>query len=212
MNRTVNIFHRQEVFHEFVFRIDEVRLRHARFDGTMSAEITRLVLNRGDSVAMLLHDAELQVVLLCEQFRLPAYDKGPGWLLEVPAGMVDGDEDPVEAARRESIEETGYAPREFKRIGCVYLSPGGSSERIHLYYAEVSLGDKIAAGGGLVSEGEDIRLVLMPVAEAIAEARKGEIDDAKTLIMHDTDTKRDCLRAGARSTFCLGVSSMMVAG
>ena len=182
MDRTVNIIHREEVFRKFVFRIDQVRLRHRRFDGTMSDEITRLVLNRGDSVAMLLHDASRQQILLCEQFRLPAYEKGPGWLLELPAGMIDGDEDPREAARRESVEEVGYSPRTLERIGCVYLSPGGSSERIHLFYAEVSLEDQIAKGGGLVSEGEDIRLVLMPAAEAIRRARVGEIDDAKTMI------------------------------
>jgi len=47
MDRTVNIIHRQEIFKRFVFRIDELKLQHERFDGTMSAEITRLVLNRG---------------------------------------------------------------------------------------------------------------------------------------------------------------------
>ena len=188
----VNILQRQEVFHRFVFRIDEVRLRHERFDGSMSAEITRLIFNRGDSVAMLLHDAERDQILLCEQFRLPACDKGPGWLLEVPAGMIDGDEDPAESARRESLEETGYSPRTLERIGCVYLSPGGSSERIHLFYAEVSLADKIADGGGLVAEGEDIRLVLMPASEAIAKARRGEINDAKTLIALQWLAIREC--------------------
>lgn len=158
-------------------------MRHHRFDGGIN-EVTRLVLNRGDSVAMLLHDATNGTILLCEQFWLPAYDNGPGWLLEVPAGMVDGEEDPAEAARREAVEATGYWPRTLEKIGCVFLSPGGSSERIHLFYAEVSLADKIAQGGGLVSEGEDIRLVLMPVAEAIELASNGKIEDAKTLIAH----------------------------
>ena len=46
----------------------------------------------------------------------------------------------------------------------------------------MSLEDQIAKGEGLVSEGEDIRLVLMPAAEAIRRARVGEIDDAKTMI------------------------------
>ncbi len=181
MDRSVTILSRHEVFHRFVFRIDEVKLRHQRFDGGVN-EITRLVLNRGDSVAMLLHDTANGVVLLCEQFRVPAYEKGPGWLLEVPAGMVDGEEDPAESARREAVEETGYSPRSLEKIGCVYLSPGGSSERIHLFYAEVSLADKIAAGGGLISEGEDIRLVLLPVSEALKLASNGKIADAKTLI------------------------------
>jgi nudix-type nucleoside diphosphatase (YffH/AdpP family) len=182
MKRTVRVVSRQEIFHRFVFRIDEVKLQHERYDGSMSAEITRLILNRGDSVAMLLHDPENHQLLMCEQFRAPTLDKGPGWLIEVPAGVVETGEDPEECARREAIEETGYSPKTLQRIGCVYLSPGGSSERIHLYYAEVALSDKIAAGGGLLEEGEDIRLILMPVAEALAKAAKGEIEDAKTLI------------------------------
>jgi ADP-ribose pyrophosphatase len=182
MNRIVNVIQRQEVFHRFVFRIDELKLQHERYDGSMSAEISRLILNRGDSVAMLLHDSESRQLLFCEQFRAPTLDKGPGWLLEVPAGMLEAGEDPEECARREAIEETGFSPRTLRKIACVYLSPGGSSERIHLFYAEVSLSDKIGAGGGLVEEGEDIRLIRMPTAEAIARAAKGEIEDAKTLI------------------------------
>jgi ADP-ribose pyrophosphatase len=182
MDRTVNIIERHEIFRRFVFRIDEIKLRHERYDGSMSAEITRLVLNRGDSVAMLLHDGANQTILMCEQFRAPTLAKGPGWLMELPAGMIDGDEDPAESARREAVEETGYSPRSLVKIGCVYLSPGGSSERIHIFYAEVSLADKIAAGGGLLEEGEDIRLILMPAAEAIAKAKNGEIEDAKTLL------------------------------
>jgi len=182
MNRTVNILHREQVFKRFVFRIDELKLQHERFDGTMSAEITRLVLNRGDSVAMLLHDPAKNDLLLCEQFRAPTLDKDTGWLLELPAGVVEDGEDPEECARREAVEETGFSPRKLERIACVYLSPGGSSERIFVYYAEVALSDQIGAGGGLVEEGEDIGLIRMPVEEAIAKARAGEIQDAKTLI------------------------------
>jgi ADP-ribose pyrophosphatase len=68
------------------------------------------------------------------------------------------------------------------RIGCVYLSPGGSSERIYLFYATVSLGDQVGPGGGVLAEGEDIRLISMTATQAIAKARAGEIQDAKTLI------------------------------
>ena len=182
MNHTVNVLHRQQIFKRFVFQIDELKLQHERYDGSMSAEITRLVLNRGDSVAMLLHDPETDEVLLCEQFRAPTIDKGPGWLMELPAGVVEAGEDPEECARREAIEEVGYSPKVLRKIACVYLSPGGSSERICVYYAEVSLSDQIGAGGGLIEEGEDIRLLRMPVADVIAKAEAGEIDDAKTLI------------------------------
>ena len=80
MNHTVKIIQREQVFKRFVFRIDELKLQHERYDGTMSAEITRLVLNRGDSVAMVLHDPKRNEILMCEQFRAPTIDKDQdGW-------------------------------------------------------------------------------------------------------------------------------------
>jgi nudix-type nucleoside diphosphatase (YffH/AdpP family) len=182
VKKIINIIQRRQIFHRFVFRIDELKLQHERYDGTMSPEITRLVLDRGDSVAMLLHDPEKDSILLCEQFRAPTLDKDSGWLVELPAGMLESGEDPAECARRETVEETGYAPRSLRRIACVYLSPGGSSERIHLFYAKVSLADEIGPSGGLTEEGEDIRLIQLPVREALAKAAAGEIQDAKTLI------------------------------
>jgi hypothetical protein len=56
----------------------------------MSELLTRLVLNRGDSVAILLHDPVHGLVLLCEQFRVPTCERGPGWLLKLPAGWRRG--------------------------------------------------------------------------------------------------------------------------
>jgi ADP-ribose pyrophosphatase len=182
MEKTVKIFHRAPVFKRAIFQIDEVVLQHQRFDGSMSGEITRLILNRGDSVAILLLDRSDSTVLLCEQFRAPTLAAGSGWLLELPAGMVDVEENWEACARREVLEELGYSAGTLRRIASVFLSPGGSSERIHVYFAEVSAADAIAQGGGLQEEGEDIRLVRMPLAEALEKAHGGEIDDAKTLI------------------------------
>jgi nudix-type nucleoside diphosphatase (YffH/AdpP family) len=181
MTGIVRIIERREVFKRF-FRIEEVTLQHELYNGSMSKEITRLILDRGDSVAMLLCDRETQLVLLCEQFRAPTYDKGPGWLIELPAGTLEKGEDEEECARRESIEETGYSVKSLRKIACVYLSPGGSSERIHIFYGEVSMADRTGAGGGVIDEGEDIRLISMPIADAIAQAKSGQIQDAKTLI------------------------------
>lgn len=182
MNRTVRIIERREIFHRYVFQIDEVRLQFERFDGSMSEPITRLVLNRGDSVAILLHDPKNQTILLCEQFRAPTYERGTGWLLELPAGILEPGESEEDCARRETVEETGYSLRSLDRIACVYLSPGGSSERIHIFHSEVATTDRIDKGGGVISESEDIRLVSLPQEEAIARARDGQIIDAKTLI------------------------------
>jgi nudix-type nucleoside diphosphatase (YffH/AdpP family) len=182
MDRRVEILHRTKVFHRFVFRIDEVELRHERFDGTMGPPITRLVLERGDSVAVLPHDPVNRVVLLCEQFRLPTVAHGSGWLLEIPAGILETGEDADTCARREMLEETGYSVTALTPIATVYLSPGGSSERIHIFHGEIALRADAADTGGIEGEGEDIRIVRLPVDEAIAKVRAGEMLDAKTVV------------------------------
>lgn len=182
MNRQIAILQRKEVFRRFVFRIDEVQLQHERFDGSMGPPITRLVLERGDSVAVLPHDPVNRVVLLCEQFRLPTVAHGPGWLLEIPAGILEAGEDVEACARREMIEETGYSVGALDPVATVYLSPGGSSERIHIFRGRIALRADAAETGGIESEGEDIRIICMPVDEAIAKVRAGELLDAKTVI------------------------------
>jgi ADP-ribose pyrophosphatase len=159
-----------------------VRLQHELFDGSMGPPITRLVLERGDSVAVLPHDPVHRVVLLCEQFRLPTVAHGPGWLLEIPAGILETGEDVEACARREMIEETGYSVDALDPIATVYLSPGGSSERIHIFRGSIALRVDAVGTAGIKSEGEDIRIIRMPVHEAIAKMRAGELLDAKTVI------------------------------
>jgi ADP-ribose pyrophosphatase len=97
--------------------------------------------------------------------------------------MVDHGEAPEETARRETEEETGLKITAFEHIATFYLSPGGSSERIFLYYSEVS-GEqaKYKSTGGLLREGEDIKVVEVSVAEATAKIQSGEIMDAKTIV------------------------------
>jgi len=182
MKRNVQIIDRREIFQKFVFRIEEVRLRHERFDGSLSDEIVRLNLDRGDSVAGLVHDTERDTVVLCEQFRYPTVEKGPGWILELPAGILEQGEEPIESIRREILEEVGYQADRCEHIATVYLSPGGSSERIHVYYVPLTPDARTSEGGGVASEGEDIRIVQMQVTGAMEKMRRGEIVDAKTLI------------------------------
>lgn len=183
MDRRVHIIDRREIFNRFIFRIDELQLQHERFDGSMSPRLTRLVLNRGDSVAVLLHDPALRKVVLCEQFRPPTLKYGPGWLLELPAGMLEPGERVEDCARREVEEETGYSsPTTLGQICTVYPSPGGSSERIHICHAEIAIRDDVPAFAGNAGEGEDVRLVTLHTDDVIAMARQRQILDAKTFI------------------------------
>jgi ADP-ribose pyrophosphatase len=175
--RQVQIVHRERLVDDF-FRLDAVDYRFERFDGTLSDPVRRLVLERGDSVAALLLDGDR--VLLAEQFRIATQAHGPGWLTELVAGMVREGETPEVALRREALEEAGCELGDLKPLGCVYLSPGGSSERVHLFVAPVRR--RCGAGGGVAAEGEDIRLVALTRGELQALLRSGGIVDAKTLI------------------------------
>ena len=165
-----------------VFAIDEAWVSFEKLDGTMSASQRRLVFERGDSVAALLHDREADRFVLVRQFRYPTHAKGPGWILETVAGVVDEGETPEETVRREVEEESGYQVHALEHVSTFYTSPGGSSERIHLYYAAVGATDRVGDGGGVASEGEDIEIVDVAAHELPRMIERGELADAKTLI------------------------------
>jgi nudix-type nucleoside diphosphatase (YffH/AdpP family) len=182
--RRVQIISKRVDYQKFFFQIEEVRLRFERYDGSMSPELVRLNFERGDSAAVLIHDPKTDTVVFTEQFRYPTYTKGPGWLLEVPAGTIDAEEsdNPKVTLKRELLEEIGYDVSKFTKISSFYVSPGGTSERIHLYYAVATPKHKVARGGGLAKEGEDIRIVTMKLDDAYRKIETGEIVDAKTII------------------------------
>jgi nudix-type nucleoside diphosphatase (YffH/AdpP family) len=131
--------------------------------------------------AVVLH-RESQQLLFTEQFRFPTLAKASGWILEVMAGMIDAGEAPDATLRRELEEELGYRVAHLEPISSFFVSPGGSSERIWLYYAEVSDATRVSAGGGLALEDEEIRVVAMSFDEARTALRDGRLPDAKTII------------------------------
>ena len=179
--KRVEVLNQRVVFDD-VFKIREATVRHELFNGQMSGPLRRLVFERGDSAAALLLNRDTQKVVLINQFRYPTYEKGPGWIYEVVAGVVDQDEQPEETIRREVREEIGYKVGELQPIATFYVSPGGSSERIVLYFAEVGNADRVSAGGGRAAEHEDIEQVELTLPELWTALQHGDIVDAKTLI------------------------------
>jgi nudix-type nucleoside diphosphatase (YffH/AdpP family) len=179
--KKVEIERKQRVFDDF-FKVEEAFVRYEKFDGQMSDHVRRLNFERGDAAAVLIFNRDTQKIILVQQFRYPTYEKGDGWMIEIVAGILGKDEKPEEAVRREVLEETGYQVSELTHIFTFYLSPGGSSERIFLYYAEVMNSDKIASGGGVESEHEDIRILEYSLPEIWQAWHAGEIKDAKTII------------------------------
>ena len=167
--RRVEIRSQRRLFDDF-FKIDEVIVSHQQYDGKMSADQRRLVFERGDAVAVLLFNIDTRSVVLVEQFKVPALigrrrdDSGiqDGWITEVMAGMIGPAETAEEAAIRETLEETGYQIKAPELI-CKFLSsPGGTSERIFLYFAQVSEAAKPGKGGGLGDSGLVILRARLP--------------------------------------------------
>lgn len=182
MPKKVVILNKKEVFNRAIFRVEETRFRHELYSGELSKELVRLTFERGDSSAVLIHDRLADTVVFTEQFRLATQEKGPGWLLELPAGSIEAGEEPIDTMRRELIEETGYHLETLEPISTFYLSPGGTSERIQLFYATATPERRISQGGGRSEEGEDIKIITMPLEDALAQIKSGEIADAKTIL------------------------------
>lgn len=184
MVQQVKILKKDEVFKKYIFRIDEVLLQFERYNGELSEPVTRLNLQRGDSVAALVHDVSAKSFILTEQFRYSAYhkDETQGWLTELPAGMIDEGETPEAAIRRELLEEIGYQVQHLQPVSHFFPSPGACDERIFIFYAQVKPVHAVTEGGGVDDEGEDIRRVHLPVKSALDQLKSATFTDAKTII------------------------------
>ncbi|MCM8612000.1 NUDIX hydrolase [Accumulibacter sp.] len=177
----VEVRGRRRLLDDF-FKVDEAEVSFELADGSMTPPARRLVFERGDSVAAVVYHRDSDSLLFAEQFRYPTVGKGSGWVLEVVAGMIDSGESPETALRREIEEELGFAVTRCEPIATFFVSPGGSSERIWLYYAEVGEGGRVGSGGGLAAEQEEIRIVSLSTAAAMDALREGTLVDAKTII------------------------------
>ncbi|UOQ77452.1 NUDIX hydrolase [Hymenobacter sp. 5516J-16] len=126
----------------------------------------------GTAVAALVYDTQTHQYILTRQYRIgPEKD-----IVEVAAGMVDGQEEPAAAIRREIHEELGYEVDYLEQIARLLPSPGTSAEVITVFYAEVS--QQTGQGGGLAAENEQIE----PVFFRPEELWQTSFEDAKTLV------------------------------
>lgn len=166
----------REPLHKGFLSVDKVTLE---VEGE-TKPLEREVIERGDAVGVLIYHGERNEFLLVRQLRPPMIRHGEPWLLEVAAGMIDPGESPERSAEREVEEEVGYRPKSLIPLGAMVGSPGGLSEKVWLYFAEISEADKIGAGGGL--EDENIEMVWLAPAEAYRRLDAYEFDDAKTQI------------------------------
>jgi len=145
---------------------------------------TRESYDRGNGATILLYNKAQQTVILTRQFRLPTFINGnsDGMMIEACAGLLDQD-NPEDCIRRETEEETGYKITDVKKVFEAYMSPGSVTEILYFFVAEYTKDMKVNDGGGVAGEEENIEVLETPIDEAIAMIAKGEIKDAKTIML-----------------------------
>ena len=135
-------------------------------------------------------------VVLLRQYRYPVGE----WLWEVPAGAVDGDEELEAAARRELAEEIGGTAAEMRYVGHFFAAGSISNLR-----NDVFLATGVRLGQSVREPTELIEVKVVPLAEALAMARRGEIKDGESALA--LLWCEPLLRAGATHRARLGRSS-----
>jgi nudix-type nucleoside diphosphatase (YffH/AdpP family) len=103
-------------------------------------------------------------------------------LIEACAGLLDQD-DAATCIRRETEEETGYRITEVRKVLEAYMSPGSVTERIYFFVGEYQPKDKVSAGGGEATEGEDIETLEITLDQAMQMVETGQICDGKTILL-----------------------------
>lgn len=167
------------------FSLNCYQVQHTLFAGGWSAVLTRELFQRGNCVAVLLYDPVADKVVIIEQFRMgPMGQKDVrerAWLLEIVAGAIEEGETAEEVAFRESEEEAGCVVQEMRLINEFYTSPGGTSERISLFYGRINAAE-VEGIHGLDEEHEDILVATVSFAEAYKMIEDGRIESAIPII------------------------------
>lgn len=183
MNKSdVEILEKKLCYQGF-FRMERYSLRHRLFDGTWGKPIVRELMERGHAAAVLPYDPVSDRVVMIEQFRIGAISAPVGpWLLEIVAGIIELDEPAEQVVKREAVEEAGCTIHELIPLFDYLVSPGGTSERIALYCGRVEASHIADGFYGIEDEGEDIKVHVMPFAEALSLLNNGKIAVASAII------------------------------
>ena len=144
--------------------VDRVKLANGR-------ETTREIVEHPGAAAIIpiLDNGNLLVV---KQYRAATHRQ----LMEIPAGTLEPGESPLSCAKRELVEETGYAARRIRKLFSCYLAPGYSTEKIHFFLATRLIPTK-----GKQEEDESIATQAIDLRQALRAIERGKIQDAKTI-------------------------------
>jgi ADP-ribose pyrophosphatase len=158
----------KEVYNCKLFRVTEDKA----VDQKSGFEIKRSVVRHAGSAVMMAMDDKKRI-LLVRQYRLPAED----YMWELPAGKVDDGEKPMQAAKRELTEETGYKARKWTKLVSFFASPGYVQERMTIFLAT-----DLTKGEATPMDDEQIETRWFKRKEIAQMIRDGKIQDGKTII------------------------------
>ncbi|MBW2221428.1 MAG: NUDIX hydrolase [Deltaproteobacteria bacterium] len=133
-------------------------------------EMERINHPGGAAVVPLLSD---ESVILIKQYRYCIGDT----IWEIPAGRLEPDENPLDCAKRELVEEVGFKATNVQKLTEIYSAPGYCNEVIYIFLATELVPDKQK-----LEDDEIIKVVKLPFAKAIEKVKTGEITDAKTVV------------------------------
>ncbi|WP_297702772.1 GDP-mannose pyrophosphatase NudK [uncultured Eudoraea sp.] len=180
-NKIKNI--RKDVLSDNWYTLCKYTYEYQKDDGEWETQI-RESYDRGNGAAILLYNKQKGTIILTKQFRMPTFLNGnpSGMMIEVCAGVLDGAH-PEDCIKKEVEEETGYKIHHVKKVFESYMSPGSVTEILHFFIGEYEEQMKVGEGGGAADESENIEVLEVLVDKALDMIRKGEIKDAKTIML-----------------------------
>ena len=164
----MKIISSKEVYDCGLFRVTEDRAVDPKTGFQIKRSVVRHI---GSAVVMAVDDKKR--ILLVRQYRLPA----ERYLWELPAGRLDPGETPLQAARRELAEETGFKARTWTKLASFWVSPGYVQERMTIFLAK-----NLKEGVATPMEDERIEMAWFTRKQVADMIAKGGIQDAKTMI------------------------------
>jgi len=151
-------------------RVFDLKVDKIKYDSG-NESVREIAVHNGGAVVVAVTDEKK--IIFVKQYRYP-FDK---FMIELPAGKLEIDEDPSKCALRELKEETGYSTDKLEKLGVIATTPGFCTELLHIYLAE-----NLLAGETNREEGEyGMELLELTFDEAEQAIKKGDIYDGKTL-------------------------------
>lgn len=174
---------KKELLSDNWYSLTKVTFEYLREDGVWETQV-REAYDRGNGAVILLYNIEKQTVVLTRQFRMPTYLNGneDGMMIEACAGILEKG-NAEETIKMEVEEETGYRIDQVQKVFESYMSPGSVTEILYFFIGAYEDAMKIGEGGGAEDETENIEVLEMTFNEALERVKKGEIRDAKTIML-----------------------------